>query len=135
MPEYRTFDDWFNEQEKFGLRSERFDGDVEWLKAAFEAGQSASAKHERELLGKLSISEQVISKSEIEIVRQAKVIARMQEKMSAMAMDWPGRKLAASLEELWGYGVLVQSNMDDYDANYQKKLDRARELIEEVKIG
>ena len=33
-----AFDAWFNEQEGYSLRSERFDGDVEWLRAAFEAG-------------------------------------------------------------------------------------------------
>lgn len=33
-----AFDAWFNEQEGYSLRSERFEGDVEWLKAAFEAG-------------------------------------------------------------------------------------------------
>jgi len=33
-----AFDAWFNEKEGYSLRSERFDGDVEWLKAAFEAG-------------------------------------------------------------------------------------------------
>jgi hypothetical protein len=33
-----AFDAWFNVQEGYSLRSERFDGDVEWLKAAFEAG-------------------------------------------------------------------------------------------------
>jgi hypothetical protein len=46
-----TFEDWFNEIENFGLRSERFyeqldllaggapqDGIVNWLKAAYQAG-------------------------------------------------------------------------------------------------
>lgn len=40
-----AFDEWFNGQEGYALRSERFDGDVGWLKAAFEAGsQSLSTK-------------------------------------------------------------------------------------------
>lgn len=34
-----AFNEWFNEQEGYALRAERFDGDVEWLKAAFEAGR------------------------------------------------------------------------------------------------
>lgn len=37
---YSTFEDWFAEQEGFSVRAERFDGDVAWLKAAFEAGRS-----------------------------------------------------------------------------------------------
>lgn len=39
---YTDFDAWFSEQEGFSSRAERFDGDVEWLRAAFEAGRSAS---------------------------------------------------------------------------------------------
>lgn len=38
--EYLTFEDWFAEQEGFSVRAERFDGDVAWLKSAFEAGRS-----------------------------------------------------------------------------------------------
>lgn len=38
--QYVSFSDWFNEPEGYALRGERFDGDVEWLKAAFAAGQS-----------------------------------------------------------------------------------------------
>lgn len=39
---YSTFEDWFAEQEGFSVRAERFDGDVAWLKAAFEAGRLKS---------------------------------------------------------------------------------------------
>lgn len=39
---YSTFDDWFAGQEGFALRAERFEGDVEWLRAAFDAGCAAS---------------------------------------------------------------------------------------------
>jgi hypothetical protein len=53
MSVYLTFDDWWNEIESFGLRSERFYDSMQhfsnngqtanievWLRAAFEAGQS-----------------------------------------------------------------------------------------------
>lgn len=56
--EYETFDDWFWELEGFGLRGERFYGDVErqatpqesakssikWLTAAFECGRMKATK-------------------------------------------------------------------------------------------
>ena len=39
----QAFDDWFYAVEGFGLRAERFDGDVDWLKAAFAAGLRAAS--------------------------------------------------------------------------------------------
>lgn len=50
MYEYPTFDDWFDELEGFGMRSERFltelpedkrlrDMMIMWLQAAFECGR------------------------------------------------------------------------------------------------
>lgn len=38
---YSTFDDWFVGQEGFAIRAERFEGDVEWLRAAFDAGRDS----------------------------------------------------------------------------------------------
>lgn len=40
---YVSFNDWFCEPEGYALRAERFEGDIEWLKAAFEAGRSSRA--------------------------------------------------------------------------------------------
>lgn len=37
---YETFDQWFHEQEGYSLRSERAEGEIEWLKDAFEAGRA-----------------------------------------------------------------------------------------------
>lgn len=37
---YASFEDWFHELEGFGLRSERAEGDIAWLRAAFDAGRS-----------------------------------------------------------------------------------------------
>lgn len=42
-----TFENWFHEPELYGLRSERFDGDVAWLRAAWEAGRSAAEAEKR----------------------------------------------------------------------------------------
>lgn len=35
-----AFDEWLYAQEGFSIRAERFDGDVDWLKAAYETGRS-----------------------------------------------------------------------------------------------
>jgi hypothetical protein len=37
---YTCFEDWFSEREGFGLRAERYDGDIAWLREAFAAGRS-----------------------------------------------------------------------------------------------
>lgn len=37
---YASFEDWFHELEGFSLRSERAEGDIAWLRAAFDAGRS-----------------------------------------------------------------------------------------------
>lgn len=39
---YETFDQWFHEQEGYSLRSERAEGEIEWVKAAFEAGRAGA---------------------------------------------------------------------------------------------
>ena len=38
---HRSFDDWYNEIENFGMRSERLTAPVAELQAAFEAGESS----------------------------------------------------------------------------------------------
>jgi hypothetical protein len=43
---YPAFEDWYLEAEGFSLRAERFQGDVAWLKAAFEAGRSLPIEQE-----------------------------------------------------------------------------------------
>ena len=59
MVEYPTFEDWFNEIENFGYRSERFFQHLEllksererrdfcenWLRAAFECGRNPQDKY------------------------------------------------------------------------------------------
>jgi len=59
MVEYPTFEDWFNEIENFGYRSERFFQHLEllqsererrefcenWLRAAFECGRNPEDKY------------------------------------------------------------------------------------------
>lgn len=37
---YASFEDWFHELEGFSLRSERAEGDIAWLRAAFDARRS-----------------------------------------------------------------------------------------------
>jgi hypothetical protein len=59
MVEYPTFEDWFNEIENFGYRSERFFQHLEllttererrefcenWMRAAFECGRNPEDKY------------------------------------------------------------------------------------------
>lgn len=46
MTKYNTFEAWFTEQEGYAIRAERFVGDIDWLKAAFDAGRSAQEGNE-----------------------------------------------------------------------------------------
>ena len=55
--QYDTFEDWFEEQQSFSLRSEylwselgedskKFEGVVQWLKAGWECARETKEKHD-----------------------------------------------------------------------------------------
>lgn len=39
---YETFDQWFHSKSAYNKKAESFDGEHEWLRAAFEAGRAGA---------------------------------------------------------------------------------------------